>query len=418
LSAHSGLALFTALQYPNYRLFFAGQAFANVASMMMQLTMGWLVYRLTDSVLMLGLVSFSREFSTVVMTLVAGVVADRYNKHRLLLLSHGLLMVATLLLSLLTLNGWISFPFVLAYQIFSGGLNGLEMPSRQALVNDLVTDKTHLTHAIALNSSLFNVARIVGPSVAGLMIPLVGEGWCFFICGIMSLCFVLFFRQMHYSAAPPERISRGFRAEFMEGIQYAQSSVSVRITMVFVAGITLLGVSYITVMPVFAHTVLQGDARTLGYLTSATGLGSILGAVYLSRNKQIMGIENQIFFGALLFAGCLILFALSTHVWLSLVALLLAGSGRVIVFAGSNTILQTITDPDKRGRVLSLYITLFMGGLTLGSLWLSGLSELVGAPLALALGGGCCLIITGFYGRNLGRFRRTTYRALRRSGAS
>ncbi len=407
------MLLFSALRYRNYRLFFAGQAFANLGKMMKQVALGWLVYRLTDSAFLLGLVSFSREFAAFLVASVAGVVADRVNKHQLLIGMHSLITLNALLLGYCTFTGNVNISLLLVFQLIFGCLSGMEMPSRQAFVNDLVQDKAQLSHAIALNSTLFNTTRIVGPSVAGILIPLVGEAWCFLLYALMSFCIVCFFLLIRYRPEAIRRTRLRFKAEFREGFDYAFRFPPIRILLLFVAAVSLLGVPYIVILPVFANKILGGDAILFGYMTSAIGIGSVAGAVYLGSKSRVIGLDKMMFIAALVFSISLTFFAVSEAVWLSLCLLALTGAGRVIIFAGSNTLLQTLSEDGKRGRVLSLYIMIYMGSLMVGNLLIGALAEWISAPYTLCAFGVACLLASLVFGRSLKTSRFIMYRRLK-----
>ncbi|MES2730984.1 MAG: MFS transporter [Bacteroidota bacterium] len=405
--------MFPALQYKNYRLYIAGLGLANVGSLMKQMAVGWLAYRLSDSIFLLGLVSFSSEVSSFLIGSVSGVIADRIDKRRLLIITHSLLTLCAFVLGYLTMSGHITFYLMLVLQVAFGCLSGLEMPARQSFANDLVEDKAHLPSAIALTSTLFNTARIIGPSIAGLLIPVIGEGLCFVLYGIMSLAIVACFVLIRYQPEVKPVTKLNFRKEFMEGVHYAYHFEPIRILLGFVAAITLLGVSYMVVLPVFTNKVFHAGAEVFGYMTSASGIGSVVGALYLGSKKNALGLEKVILIGSILMGLGVSSFALSHVLWFSVGALALAGFGRTLIFTGSNTLLQTIAVSDKRGRVLSLYITMFMGALTLGSLLVGTFSDIIGAPYTIFLGGVGCLIISFFYAQRISTITRKTYKIIR-----
>ena len=410
------MSIFRALSSRNYRLFFTGQAFSNLGNMMKQVAVGWLVYRLTDSALLLGLVAFSREISIFLFSMVAGVVADRYNKHRLLILCQSLISLNAFALAYLTLSGAINVPLLIFMEILFGLVSGLEMPSRQSFVNDLVEDKTYLTNAIALNSSLFNTARIVGPAIAGILIPLIGEGYCFLIYAIASFSVVIVFSFIRYKESKSKVTRIGFGNEFMEGARYSFGTKHTRFLLLFIAGITFLGVSYMVVLPVFAADVFDGGSEVFGYMTSAVGVGSLIGAFLVGSRNKILGLDKLILFGTVVFGVGLAIFSLSSILWLSLIALLISGFGRVVVFTSTNTLLQTISPGDKRGRVLSLYIMLFMGSLSVGSVIIGVFTDLIGGPLTLLMGSMGLLVMAFYYSQNLEMLRKRIYKVMRQTG--
>jgi MFS family permease len=409
--------IFRALNSRNYRLFFGGQAFSNLGNMIQQVAIGWLVYRLTDSALLLGVLAFVREFSAFFCSLFAGVLADRYNKHRLLLICQSLMAVNAAILAGLTLSGQITVPLLLLLQVIFGLISGMEMPARQSFVNDLVEDKAYLTNAIALNSSLFNTARIVGPAIAGILIPLIGEGYCFLLYAASSFLVVVFFLMIRYGSYTRKTERMDFRNEFMEGARSAFRVQHIRFMLLFVAGVTFLGVSYMVILPVFAADVFQSGAEVFGFMTSAVGIGSLIGAFYIGTKQNALGLDKLIFWGTLIFGIGLAVFSVSIYLWLSLLALMVAGFGRVIIFTGTNTLLQTIAPEDVRGRVLSFYIMLFMGSLSVGSFVIGIFTDLFGGPMTLLAGSLGVIATALYYGKNLSSIRMRTYKAIRKSGA-
>lgn len=409
------MLIFKSLSSKNYRFFFTGQAFSNLGNMMKQVAVGWLVYRITGSALLLGLVSFSREIAAFLFSTVAGVLADRYNKHRLLMICQSIIAFNATILAVLTIFESINFQLLLGLELLFGMVSGLEMPSRHAFVNDLVEDKNNLTSAIALNSSLFNTARIFGPALAGILIPVIGEGYCFLIYAMASFSVVGFFAFINYQPSEKKVPNKNFRSAFLEGAAYSISTKHIRFIILFVAGVTLLGVSYMVVLPVVAAEVFQGDAVIFGYMTSAVGVGSLIGAFFMGAKTNALGLDKLILIGTLVFALGLAVFSFSTLLWLSLLALLTTGLGRVIIFTGSNTLLQTISPDEKRGRILSFYIMLFMGSLSLGSFLIGLVTDWIGAPLTLFCGSIGVLLMAGYYGKSLPLLRKRTYRAIKKS---
>ncbi|WP_439482558.1 MFS transporter [Cyclobacterium plantarum] len=409
------MLIFKSLSSANYRFFFTGQAFSNLGNMMKQVAVGWLVYRLTGSALLLGLVSFSREISAFLLSTVAGVLADRYNKHRLLMVCQSIIAINAIILAILTISNTINFQTLLILEIVFGLVSGMEMPSRHAFVNDLVENKTYLTNAIALNSSLFNTARIVGPALAGILIPIIGEGYCFLLYAGASVAVVVIFTFIRYQPSGKKNPRKKFGKEFQEGAAFAIKTKHIRFLILFVAGVTLIGVSYMVILPVVAAEVFLGDAVIFGYMTSAVGIGSLLGAFFVGARNNVVGLDKLILLGTVIFGLGLAVFSFSTILWISLLALVTTGLGRVIIFTGSNTLLQTIAPEEKRGRVLSFYIMLFMGALSLGSFLIGMLTDWIGAPFTLLIGSMGVLLMGGYYARSLPLLRKRTYRAIKKS---
>lgn len=410
------MQIFKSLSSRNYRLFFAGQAFSNLGSMMQQVAIGWLVYRITGSALLLGVISFSREIAVFTFSTVAGVLADRYNKHKLLMVCQSLVAFLAIVLAALTLTDTISITLLIVLQLLFGLVSGLEMPSRHAFVNDLVIDKSYLTNAIALNSSLFNTARIVGPALAGLLIPLISEGYIFLIYAIASTIVVFIFLQIRYTPPIKKPSERNFKEEFLDGAEYALKTKHIRFLLFFVAAITLLGISYTVVLPIVASEVLEGDSVVFGYMTSAIGIGSLIGAVLVGSKSHVLGLDKWILAGSITFGLGLLVFSFSSILLVSLGALVTTGLGRVFIFTGTNTLLQTLAPEEKRGRVLSFYIMLFMGALAVGSFGIGLITDLIGAPLTLLGSASGVLVLSIYYAKNLLTLRKRTYRAMKQSG--
>ena len=319
------MLIFKSLSSKNYRLFFTGQAFSNLGNMMQQVAIGWLVYRITGSALLLGVISFSREIAVFTFSTVAGVLADRYNKHKLLMVCQSLVALLAIILALLTLTDTITITLLIVLQLAFGLVSGLEMPSRHAFVNDLVTDKSFLTNAIALNSSLFNTARILGPALAGLLIPLISEGYIFLIYAIASTFVVFIFMRIRYTPPPKEETTRNFKEEFLDGAEYALKTKHIRFLLFFVAAITLSGISYTVILPIVASEILLGDSVVFGYMTSSIGIGSLIGAFLVGSKSQVLGLDKWILVGSVTFGIGLMVFSFSSILLLSLGALVTTG---------------------------------------------------------------------------------------------
>lgn len=382
----------TSLQNRNFRLFFIGQGLSNLGNMMKQVALGWLVYRLTDSAFLLAIVMFSRELSAFFISPIAGVFADRFNKYQIVVASNFLLLFNSLSLSILCLQDWVNVPLLVMTQIIYGLTSGVEVPTRQAFVNELIVDKSQLTNAIALNSTMFNTARVVGPAIAGLLIPFVGEGYCFLIYA--ALLIITLIQLSFVSYVPLNRLSpsKKFLPELSEGLHYVYQHKSLRVLFLLIGSVTFFGLSYEILLPVFVAEVYDKGATLYGYLTSAIGLGSIIGALSITRKRGLLGLEVRFFAGVLLFGICMLLFAYTAWVWLSLSILFVAGFGRVTIFTANNTLLQSLADDEKRGRVLSLYVMLFMGAKTLGNFMMGFLAEHISVEFAIFVGGLGCLL--------------------------
>ena len=358
-----------ALHSRNFRLFFSGQTVSLVGTWMTRIATAWLVYRLTGSALLLGVVSFAGQIPAFFLAPPAGVWVDRWNRHRTLVVTQMLSMVQSFALAVLALTGIIQVWDIIALALFQGIINAFDMPARQAFVIQMVERREDLGNAIALNSSMVNLARLVGPAIAGVVIAAVGEGWCFLIDGVSYMAVIASLLAMRVATGQPRPRRRKAWQEFSEGWHYVRDSKAIRSMLLIMGLVSLFGMPYTVLMPIFASRMLHGGANTLGFLMSASGVGALAGALILALRKTVLGLGRRIVISTAIFGAALIGFALSHALWLSLVLLPFAGFGMMQQMAASNTILQTIVDDDKRGRVMSFYAMAFQGMAPFGSLW-------------------------------------------------
>ncbi len=391
----------SALRYKNYRIFISGQALSNIGNMVHQVAISWLAYQLTESAFILGVVTFSNQLAAFFSGLFAGVAADRFNKKLIIQVAHGLIGVSSLLLALVTFLELSTVLILIVFQLLMGLMKGVEMPTRQAFVNDLITDKDFLTNAIALNSTVFNTARVVGPAIAGLLIPIAGEEMCFLIYGVMSLFILFAFFFVHTEPHQAKATKMNFRSEFLEGANYAFGFPPIKISLLFVFAFTFVGVSFIVLLPVLTGEVFNAGSQVFGYMNSALGLGAIVGGVFLASKVGTQGIQKLIFGAAAVFSLSLIAVSFSTVLAVTLIAIAFTGLGRVVVFAGTNTLLQTIAVEDKRGRVISLYIAAFMSAVTLGGILVGAAADLFGLIPTILGEGILCVLVCAIYASQL-----------------
>jgi MFS family permease len=381
-----------ALRHRNYRLFFCGQTVSLIGTWMTRIATSWLVYRLTHSALLLGLVGFAGQIPSFLLAPFAGVLVDRWNRHRLLVVTQILAMLQSAALAGLALAGVINIWHVLGLSLFQGLINAFDMPARQAFVVEMVEKREDLGNAIALNSSMVNAARLLGPSIGGVVIAAVGEGWCFFGDAVSYLAVIASLLLMRLAARPRrEPGKKRVLPELREGWAYVAGSPPIRTILLLLAVVSLVGMPYTVLMPVFASTILHGGPHTLGFLMAATGVGALLGAIFLASRRTVLGLGKIIPAAAGLFGAGLIGFSLSRVLWLSMVLLLFTGLGFMVQMASSNTLLQTLVDDDKRGRVMSFYTMSIMGITPFGSLLAGGLAHRIGTPHTLLVGGMGCL---------------------------
>jgi MFS family permease len=398
-------SIFRALRHRNYRLFFAGQGLSLIGTWIQQTGEVWLAYRLTHSALALGVVGFASQIPTFLLASFAGAWIDRTNKHRLVTIAQVLAMGQAFALAALVLTHLITYHLLILLALISGVIDALEIPSRQSFVIEMVDNPADLSNAIALNSSLVNAARLIGPATAGLLIAAVGEGWCFFINGVSYLAIIISLLSMRLWAVNRRTHHTDWWESFKEGLSYAAGSVSIVTLLGSLAVISLLGSSYTVLIPIFADQVLHGGAHTLGFLMSASGLGAMSGALFLASRKTVIGLGRIIGAGMALFGSALIAFSFSCWFWLSWAMMLSAGFGMMIATASINTMLQTIVEPDKRGRVMSFFTTAFIGMAPLGNFTGGALASRIGAPQSVRVAGALCLAAAFAYVRHLPTLR-------------
>ncbi|MFZ3262812.1 MAG: MFS transporter [Terriglobales bacterium] len=395
-----------ALRHRNYRLFFGGQGISLVGTWMTRVATAWLVYRLTGSAFLLGLVSFASQIPILFLGPFAGVWVDRWNRHRVLVVTQVLSMLESFGLAILALAHIITVREIILLNLFQGAVNAFDMPARQAFVIEMVEEQEDLGNAIALNSSLVNAARLIGPSVAGLIIAAVGEGYCFLIDGFSYLAVIVSLLAMIITLRPREHVHESVLSELREGWNYVRGFRPISSILLLLALISLVGMPYTTLMPIFAGRVLHGGAHTLGFLMAAIGVGALIGAVTLAARKSVLGLGRVIPMTAAGFGASLIVFAASRQIWLSLLLLVITGFCFMQNLASSNTILQTIVENKKRGRVMSFYGMAFQGVAPFGSLIGGAVASRIGAPHTLMIGGAICVCGAGVFALQLPTLRR------------
>jgi MFS family permease len=406
--------LLRALRHRNYKLFFSGQLISLIGTWMQSLAMGWLVYRLSNSAFMLGLVGFASQIPTFFISPFAGVFLDRWNKHKTIVITQTLSMVQAFILAYLVLSGGVQVWHLVLLNVFIGMVNGFDSPARQSFIVEMIEDRDDLGNAIALNSSMFNAARLIGPSIAGLVIAAVGEGTCFLLNAISYIAVIISLLAMRINYVKHSYQDKHVLAGLKEGIQYAWRFIPIRTILLMIAMLSLAGMPYSILMPVFAREILKGGAHTLGFLVGAIGVGALFGALYLASRKSVRGLGKIISTAAVLFGVSLIIFSFSHNLIFSLVMLIVTGMSMMVHMASCNTILQTIVDDKMRGRVMSYYTMAFMGMTPFGSLIFGGLASQIGAPHTLIFGGGFCLIAGIIFAYKLPMFKtliRPVYKA-------
>ncbi len=376
----------------NYLLFYVGQGISLIGTWMQRIAMSWLVYRLTGSALLLGVVGFVNQLPTFILAPFAGVMADRWNRHRALVVTQAVAMAQAMVLAFLVLSGSVNIWHILVLGGLLGVVNAFDVPIRQSFVIDMVTDREVLGSAIALNSSLFNAARMIGPSVAGIMIAAFGEGLCFLLNALSYIAVIGALMAMKFDGARTIRLHKSLCADMREGASYAWNERPIRWILLLLALVSLIGVPYTVLMPVFATEVLHGGPHTLGFLMAASGAGALIGAFFLASRPSARGLGLWISMGAICFGAGLVGFALARSVSLAITLLVVTGFGMIVQTASSNTVLQTIVDEDKRGRIMSFYTMALMGMAPFGNLMAGTLAQRMGAVTTVLLGGVACIL--------------------------
>jgi len=399
------MGVFRALRHRNYRLFFGGQTVSLVGTWITRVATSWLVYRLTGSVLLLGVVSFAGQIPTLVLAPFAGVLVDRWNRHRILLVTQVLSMLQSFALAGLSFAGIIHVRDVLMLQIAQGIINAFDTPARQSFVVEMVEDRADLPNAIALNSSMVNLSRVIGPSIGGVIIAAVGEAWCFAIDGVSYIAVLGSLMAMRVGNLPHAPRTTKVIEELVDGFRYVTRSPPIRSALLLLALVSTMGMPYTVLMPAVARNVLHGDSHTLGFLMTAAGLGALGGAVYLAPRHTVIGLGRVIAIAAITFGIALVLFSLSRNLILSLAILPAVGAGMIVTMASVNTVLQTIVEERMRGRMMAFYTMAFLGTAPIGSLLAGVVANRIGPTNTILLGGLACMAGGTWFAVRLPRFR-------------
>ncbi|MEH1906973.1 MFS transporter [Nostoc sp.] len=397
--------LLPALKSKNYQLFFAGQGISLIGTWMTQLATIWLVYDLTNSPLMLGVVGFSSQIPSFFLAPFGGVFVDRFSRYRTLISTQVLAMIQSLTLAVLALTGVIEVWHIIALSLFQGFINALDAPARQAFVPELVEHREDLANAIAINSTMINGARLIGPAIGGLLIARVGTGYCFLIDGLSYIAVIVALLAMQVKPWKNVVPDGNPLQKVKEGFVYAFSFPPIRSVLLLSALVSLMGLQNTILVPVIAEQVLKGGAETLGFLMAASGVGALTGGIYLATRQTILGIGKLIALAPAILGIGLIAFSFSRFLPLSLFTMLFVGLGTILQIAASNTFLQTIVEDDKRGRLMSLYTMSFLGMIPVGNLLGGLLANYIGASNTLIIDGIACIIGSIVFSRQLPALR-------------
>jgi len=378
-------AMFRALRYRNYRLFFSGQIISLIGTWMQSVAQSWLVYRLTGSSLLLGLVGFAGQIPVFLLASIGGMVADRRSRYRIIVTTQTLAMLLAFILSALTLLGHIKVWEIMVLASSLGLVNAFDIPARQAFIVEMVNPQD-LVNAIALNSAMVNGARILGPAVAGVLVAAIGEGWCFFTNGVSYIAVIVGLLLMVVTPRPRDSRRSGFES-LVEGFRWVARTAPIRALLLLLGLVSLTGMPYMVLMPIFADRVLHSGARGLGLLMGAAGVGALTGTMMLAARQGVRGLGRWVMLAAMGFGASLILFSMSHWFWLSLLLVMPAGFAMILQMAATNTLIQTMVPDELRGRVMAVYSMMFMGMAPMGALLAGAIAQHAGAPLTVRLGG-------------------------------
>ncbi|MDR1605289.1 MAG: MFS transporter [Gracilibacteraceae bacterium] len=390
---------FRSLKYRNYRLFFLGQCVSLVGMWMQNVAMGWLVFSLTGSELLLGVVGFVENLPVLLLTPFVGVFVDRWNRHHILVVTQSLMMVQAFVLALLVLTGNTTVPLIMALAVVLGTITAVDITARQAFWIQIVDNKDDLSNAISLNSTVFNAARLVGPSLGGVIIAAIGEGLCFLLNAFSYIAVLVALLSMKFAAGVRKATARrgGYLANLKEGFSYAWGSLSIRLTLFTLACSSLVAIQYMVMLPVFAADVLNGNAMYLGYLLGSAGGGALVGAIYMARLRNALGLTGILRTGIILAGLGFIGFSFSRVLLLSILGILVLSFGIMLVISSCNVLVQTVVDDDKRGRVMGLHALCFSGMAPFGNLYMGAVAETWGAPATFLLSGVLMLVLAAVY---------------------
>ncbi|MBN1391244.1 MAG: MFS transporter [Sedimentisphaerales bacterium] len=398
--------LLRALRNRNYRLFFTGQGLSLIGTWMQSVAMSWLAYRLTNSPFYLGVVGFSLQIPIFIAAPFGGVIADKFDRKKILIVTQFFSMLQALIATALAMTGIIRPWHIIILSALLGTINGFDMPTRQAFVRNLVDNPDDLPNAIALNSLIFNGARLIGPTIAGLLIAFAGEGTCFLVNAVSFIPVLLAFAVMKIRPLEIPRHNGTLLTGLKDGFSYAFSFVPIKVILLLLVFLGLVAMPYTVVLPVFAKDVLAGDSKTYGFLMAAAGIGAITGALFLASQKNVTRFGKIILASMCIFAVAVIVFSMSRVLWFSLIMMTLIGFGLMSLIVSLNTLLQTIVDDTKRGRVMSLYLMSALGMAPFGSILAGAAAHSIGAPLTVRLAGVLCLLAAVLFSRKLPQISR------------
>ena len=396
-------ATLRALQYRNFKLFFSGQLISLIGTWMQNLAQAWLVYRLTGSMVLLGGISFCSQIPIFLFSTLGGMAADRYSRQRLVIATQTLSMLLALALAAVTLTGTVRIWHIFVLSALLGVVNAFDIPARQSFIVEMV-GKADLMNAIALNSSMFNASRVLGPAIAGILVATIGEGWCFFANGVSYIAVIVGLLAMRVE--PHRRVSYGSPvARMVEGFRFVIHNRPIHALLILLGVASVTGMPFTVLMPVFADRVLHGGPKALGWLTGSAGMGALAAALLLASRQTLKGLGGWIAVSAMAFGAGLVVFAFSRTLWVSAAVLVLVGFATMVQMGSSNTLIQSMVPDQLRGRVMGVYSMMFIGMAPFGGLLAGIVADRVGAPATVAGGGVICLVAAGIFRTQLGGIR-------------
>lgn len=398
--------IFRSLRHRNYRLFFSGQSISLIGTWMQRIALPWVVYRMTDSEVLLGVVGFASSIPSFLLAPIAGVLIDRWSRYRVMLVTQIISMIQAGVLAWLSLSGNLEIWHIVVLSVALGCINSFDMPARHSFVINMVNGKEDIGNAIALNSMMFNGARLIGPSVAGIVLASVGEGACFLINALSYIFVIASLMMMRVTEVREKKERVPMFREMKEGMDYVFGFAPIKHIILLLGLVSLMGASYQVLMPVYAKDILQGDSHTYGFLMGGAGAGALLGAIYLASRDTVLRLGRLIPAATALLSAGLIAISLSSSFFISMFLIFFTGLGMMAHTAASNTILQTIADDDKRGRVMSFYTMALMGTAPFGSLLAGWMAKVLGTPWTIFIGGAVCLLGALVFYRRLPELKR------------
>ena len=406
---------FRALQHRNYQLFASGQLISLIGTWMQTIAESWLVYRLTGSSLLLGTVAFVGRIPIFLLAPIGGIVADRWNRHRVVIATQTASMILAFTLAALTLTNVVKVWEVMTLAALLGIVNAFDIPTRQAFIMDMV-GREDLMNGIALNSSMFNGARVLGPAIAGILVASIGEGWCFFANAVSYIAVITGLLLMKLPPQVPEKSDASPVQHLLEGFRFVMNTTPIRSLLILLGITSFMSMPYVVLMPIFADRILHGGARALGILMGANGVGAVIGALTLAMRPGIRGLGRLVAISSGFLGIFLMLFAASRFYWLSVVLLVPAGYTMMRQMASSNTLIQTMSPDRLRGRILSAYSMMFVGMAPIGALVAGAAADRLGAPLTVGIGGAGCVLGSAFFWYQLPKFREEARKLIAAQG--